>query len=68
MKEKYHLVRSVKRKRRVKSFLAGHFGLYLGNFGGLVIWSESKSRHNRMLVHFYHLNFQFEDFDCWGHP
>ena len=55
-------------KRRVKSFLAGHFGLYLGNFGGLVIWSESKSRHNRMLVHFYHLNFQFEDFDCWGHP
>ena len=50
-------------KGSVRWFLAGHFGQFLGNFGGLVTWSKSKSVHICMLVHFYHLNFQFEDFD-----
>ena len=39
-------------KRRVKSFLAAHFGLYLGNFRVLGTGSKGKTKHNCVLVSF----------------
>ena len=39
-------------KRRVKSFLAAHFGLYLGNFRVLGTGSKGKTKHKCVLVSF----------------